>query len=189
MLLVVSLMSMVGAAVYQAAFNGLAIWRRSEHFGQEQDVFLLLEKMEKDLHNTVDHTSISFAGEGGWISFPAMVRTRADSQNPQQRGTMVEQIGKVVYLFDEKQRSVLRRQANYSQSLKGTFGKEQTIIENVEAMTLQYAYPGVEQMEVKSVAGGFPLAVIVTLAYTADDGSRQERQRFIPVLLGGLGPS
>jgi hypothetical protein len=189
MLLVVSLMSVVGAAVYQAAFNGLAIWRRSEDFGQEEDVFLLLEKMQVDLRNAIDHAAMPFEGKPDQISFPSVVRTRADTHNPQQRGGMVEQIGRVAYFFEEKQRCVFRRQANYSQSLKGAFGKEQILIRNVESLTLQYVYPGLETMDVKSSASGvFPSAVIVTVAYAAEDGNRQERKRFIPVFLGGARP-
>ena len=171
--LVVSLLSVVSLAVYNAIANGLRVWQRSQQFLLEEDAALFLDKLEYDLQNGLDYSLLAFDGAVRKISFPAVVRTWQDqriagSAQPE----LIEQIGMVQYSYDKIDRTVFRSQANYSQALNGKFGEARPLVSPLSGLKFSFlVVSGKETKWQQRAAGQLPRAVKVEIEYQEKNGN------------------
>lgn len=180
MLLVVSLLSVIGASLYQAIANGVRIWNRAHYFSVEEDVAVFMDKFRQDLRHSLEYSQLSWeAKDGRELSFPALIITRADKKVAGDRTLYVPQIGMVQYRFDGLDRALIREEANYGQALEEEYGRRQTLAQPVEDMKLFYIYKTDGQLKSESGlrTGVLPSAVVVELTFLDDTGARRTIQQ------------
>lgn len=63
MLIVASLLSVTGLAVYHAIANGVRVWEYSRRYSSQEDAVIFFEKITADLQNAYQYSLISFDGK------------------------------------------------------------------------------------------------------------------------------
>lgn len=112
LLITSSIIAMIGLAVFATFSMGIKAYNRIQYSGLTQaDVLLSLEKMEKDLHNTLNFSGIAFGGENRKVSFAGLVGPQADSA-----------LGRMSYYLDIKNKSLVKDENIYPVSSQETYG-------------------------------------------------------------------
>lgn len=184
-LLVSSLIAIVSLAVFRSFSNGLKLWNRAERLNREAEVAIFLDKMAEDLRSTQLISGISFKGTATKVSFPAIVLTQADPRSTRAKEEIIDQIGAVQYRFDAGTHTIFRRQANYSQSLKGNWPEqEEPIVSGVEDLILHYEVASDKGFLLKSeIDAVVPMGIMVEVHFNDDSGSHQLK-RFLSIPVG-----
>ena len=184
-LLTATLVSVVGLTVFQAFNNGVKLWARSKGLDRDLGTAIFLERLGDDLRSTVIINGIPFKGIGSKIAFPAVVWTPADRNGARAAEGLVDQIGAVQYYYDYADKKIFRRQANYSQALKGKWGEPQEVASQVEDFLVRYYFAEGRGMLLKSIADeAIPAGAMVDLLYRDGTGERRLRRSF-PIPVGG----
>lgn len=139
-LLVVSLVSLITLALYVSFANGLKVWERSRQLVLEEDMAIFLDKLSHDLRNTYTYSKVSAKGTSTRFVFPAIVHTMADPKMGLPEDAYIDQMGQVEYYFDTTDKSIYRRQANYSQGLKEKFQNSLRLASSIDKLDFQYHY-------------------------------------------------
>ena len=185
MLIVVSLLSLIGLALYKSLANGIKVWERSQRLVKEEDVALFFEKLTQDLRNTYLYSRIKFEGNELGFSFPAYVKTLADARGHSPRGEYIEQMGRVEYAFDPNKDIIYKRQANYGQALDNHYQPEQVLVRSVERVKFNYFYwTKKEELYSQDVLDVPPSGVEVELEFS-DKLGRRSMRKFIEIPVGG----
>ena len=140
MLLVVSLLSVIGIAVYRAFASGLKIWERRPQSVVQEDTLIFLDKMNQDLQNTMVYSKIPFEGNEKRMAFATLVKTPIFGTKKFGENEYVNQIGKVEYYFDGTVNKLYRRQANYSQALNNKFFPARILVNDIKSVKFFYYY-------------------------------------------------
>ncbi len=182
MILVTALTAVIGAALYRALADGITIWQRTQRSGTDEEVLLFLDRFKQDLHNAVIYSQIDFELGADSFAFPSVIRIREDKVKTSGRILYADQIGKVEYFFDKRHRRICRRQANYSQALKGRYGSPQDLVSSVQSVRFDYAYareigPDAPQGE----EGFMPAAILVEMDIIEDKGRLRSVRRLINI--------
>ena len=186
MTLVVSLLAMIGLAVNQSVVNGIKLWDFTRQFTVEEDVFIFLDRLGSDLRNAFPFSPLTVNGTESTIAFPTMVRTRRDRMAAGNTDDYCDQIGRVEYAFDKVNRTVTRRQANYSQALQSRFGPQRVLAVPVEGLKFSYLYPNGEDLTWEDDARGqLPLAVRVEMQIKEHGGDIRVLSRLLDIPLAG----
>ena len=184
MLLVTTLVSVIGVAVFSALNNGLKLWARGIGLGHEGELAIGLDKIGEDLRSTVPVSGIAFKGSGERCAFPAVVLTPADKKSSRAEEDIVDQIGAIEYRFEPAEGKIYRRQANYSQALKKQWGPDQEIISGLEELMFHYYFSTDKGFLTKSEADEkIPAGVIVEVVLRGDQAQRRLK-RFYAVPVG-----
>ena len=138
-LLVVSLVSFVSLCIFHVINNGLQVWQRSRQVSLEEDVVIFFDKLSRDLRNVYRFSKLDFQGGPHKLTFPTIIHTVTEARQRTTEDTM-DQCGNVQYYFDILNKNIQRRQANYSQALKGDFDRGIAMIKNVESASFSYYY-------------------------------------------------
>ena len=182
-LLVITLMAVISIAIYNGIANGIKVWRKAYQIVGEEDVLVFFEKITQDLKNTVPFSQIGLKGTKDKIAFPAVVRTLGDPRT-ELRDQYIDQIGKVEYAFDKTHQQLLRRQANYSQALKNSFGKEDLLMEHVSAVEFRYFYKVKNRYEWKDkIEEVIPSSVYVAVEF-GKNRDKRKMQKVINLPVG-----
>ncbi len=184
-LLVSSLMAVLGVAVFGAFANGLKLWAKATRLNREAEVAVFLDKMGEDLRSTVAISGISFKGIGEQVSFPAVVMTLADPHSSRTSEGLIDQIGAVQYRFDVAEHTILRRQANYAQAIKGRWAKEEIpVASGITALDFYYEVSTDKGFLFKSeIDGAIPSGIMVEVHFSDDSGDHRLR-RYLPIPIG-----
>ncbi len=184
-LLVAILMAVIGIATANVFANGLKLWAKSAQVIREADVIVFFDKFGADLRSSYVIDGIAFKGLGMEISWPGIIFTDADENSVRAHEVMVDQLGTVQYRFDPADKKIYRRQANYSQALKGRWGREVVVASHIEEVSFQYFFPADQGLHVKSMVDGeVPLGVSIDIRFEGDDYERR-LHRFFPIMIGG----
>lgn len=185
MLIVASLLSVTGLAVYNAIANGLRVWEYSRRYSAEEDVAVFLEKISVDLQNVYLFSQIEFQGKAEKIFIPTIVKVAADSATPD-RNRIIEQIGAVEYFYQKGKKTIYRRQGNYSQALKSNKKLEsRPLAGSIEGMRFTYLFLEEGKVKPKKTASvQIPLSVVVDVDFLEVGGHIRHIQRVINIPLG-----
>ena len=119
------------------------------------------------------------------MSVPTIVLTQADSRSSRMAEEMVDQIGMAQYYFEPAEKRIYRRQANYSQALKGLWQTPTVIVGQVEEVAFKYYVMTDRGLEAKEQATDvIPFAVMVDLGFK-ENGVTQHTHQYIPIPTGG----
>lgn len=183
-LLVVSVLSVVGVAVYHVFSDSLKVWSRAQSSLTEEDVSIFSQKITSDVRNAFMYSKIRFEGKEDSLAFAAIIRTPADIKSGLAEGSYVNQIGKVEYYFDDLKNGLYRRQANYSQALGGKTPAGRLLVSDIKSVKFQYYYRHGSTYEVEAQGRAIiPSAVSVDLEL--GDGENPKRiVKFINIPAG-----
>ncbi len=185
MLIVVSLLSVTGLAVYNAIANGLRVWEYSRRYSAEEDVAIFFEKISGDLQNTYAYSLIEFEGKADKIFIPTIVRMPADLKTPD-KNQMIEQVGALEYFFQKGKKTIYRRQSNYSQALKTKRKLQaQPLATSVEG--LRFTYFSFEDDKIKpkkTVSKQIPVSVLIEVDFVEVSGNIRHLQRIVNIPMG-----
>ena len=115
LMLVAVLLGIVGLAIVATFAGGLKIFDRAENYtAAKADVFLAMEKLEKDLRSAFPVKGIDFIGEARKMAFPAIL------QRFSAKGRAEESLGSVSYYRgDAGDAGVLsREEKTYAEAVK-----------------------------------------------------------------------
>lgn len=185
-LLVCSLIAVVSLAISRCFINGLKLWGKAQHLNREAEVVIFLDKMAEDLRSTVVMSGFNFKGTAQQVSFPAVVRTKADQKSARAKEEIVSQIGAVKYHYDVSERTIYRQQANYAQALKKKWQQEESpVVTGIDGLEFHYDIPSDRGFLLKSeISEGTPLGVMVEVHFS-DEGGPHQFKRFLSIPVGG----
>jgi hypothetical protein len=185
-LLVSSLLAISGVAILRSFGNGLKLWDKAQRLNREAEVEIFFDKVAEDLRSAVPISGLAFKGMGSQISFPAVVITQADTKSSRAEEGLIDQIGAVQYRFDAAQHAIFRRQANYSQAMKGQWAQEErSIVAGIDALDIEYEVASDKGFSFKSALDeGVPSGLTVEVHFTDDNGEHQLK-RYLPIRLRG----
>ena len=172
-LLVVSLMGLVGVAIYHTFANGLKIWQRSHQLILEEDTALFLDRISRELRNAVIFSLIGFEGGEHSVKFATRIRTKADARSGREAGAAVSQIGQMEYVYDAGKKGLYQRQANYSQALDHKKGSERLLLNQIGSVDFRYFYLDADgRLEQTKRISRIPAAVLIEVRISDDRSSR-----------------
>lgn len=181
--LVVSIVAVIGLAVFHALANGLEVWKRSRALSADEDVAIFFDKLERDLHNSFRYQKLPFKGDGLHLTFPTIVHAPVDPKHPEwDTDEYVDLMGLVEYRFDASEQGVYRRQANYGQAMSKEFEDPRLLAGHIKGLRFRYYYinPGDEKGElVDEYEGELPSAVLVMLEFDEPTGGTRTLTRLV----------
>ena len=133
MLFVTALLSIVGVSLYSALSNGVRIWQRITQESAAENINIFFEKLSFDLRNSFSFSFVEFEGDENEIIFPAIVQSV-------ERSKIVQGIGRISYSFDREQKTLNKKQSNFSQIYQNKFGFPQMLVNRIEKVRFQYYY-------------------------------------------------
>ena len=126
--LIVSILSVIGLALFHSFSDGIKIWERSRQFFAEEDVAIFFDKIEHDLKNCFFYSQIPFEGKEERLRFATRVKAFQPGEG----------MGSVEYYFDPFKQNIYRREANYGQALKNYFSKERLLASHLQSVRFFY---------------------------------------------------
>ncbi len=181
-LLVSSLISMIGLALFQALANGIDIWKRADRFATEEDVAIFLEKLTRDLRNGFNYALLDFNGKSTEIIIPTLVQTKIAMSSGAVSVSSTTHLGLVKYSFRKNEQRIVRLQANYGKALRGKFEKEREVAKHIQSLTFSYFLKEGESFKkLKAQKGVLPQSVLVELDFKEDTGGVRRITRLIDV--------
>ncbi len=182
-LLVVSLLSMVSLAVFQAVTNGMKIWEFSTYYSREEDAALFLDKFAKELRNSFSYSRFTFEGTIDSISFPTMVTALKDRALSGGETDYVKQPGMVHYSYDLTSGSVVRRQSNYSEAVNERLGRQSTALRPVTGLAFSYILFEGEDLVKKDylMENEVPFAVEIKISFPQQSGRIMTLRKLINI--------
>lgn len=139
-LLVVSLVSVVGLALYSAFSNSLNIWDKINRDVPAENIDIFFDRIALDLRNCFIFSGMNFEGNNSHIAFPAIIKIQTTSG-------VQEQIGQVSYLLNSRDNKIYRRQSNFSEVYQGKIGQERKWDSTVSSIRFYYYYYDSEDEE------------------------------------------
>jgi hypothetical protein len=132
-LIVSSLMAFVGGVVVAAVTGGFSVWRRAADYGVGEEAALIaFEGFRRDLHSSRRFSPIPVEGDGEAFAVPAVGRLAGDPEGP-------EEIGRLGYFLDERQRLLCRSFVPYRLSRRyDVRDRCQAVLEDVERLHFEY---------------------------------------------------
>ena len=110
LLITSSIIVIIGLAIFSTFSMGIRAYKRMHYSGLVQaDVLFSLEKLEKDLHNALNFSSIDFIGENKKVSFAGLIGPQANSA-----------LARITYYFDTKNNSLVREENAYAGTVSGS---------------------------------------------------------------------
>lgn len=172
-LLVVVLFLTLSVATYRSFASGVRIWNYGTRFFIDEDIFLLLERIEQDLRNAVMHSPIGFYGDERIIEFAAPVIIFDHLDNFYEEGYF-SQLGRIRYYFDFSRGHVYRQITPYGLALQNRYLKEQKMAGHIQLFRLEYFYHN-DQMLVKAPKAEslIPSRVVVSIEYKSGQETRR----------------
>ncbi len=186
-LLVVSLIAMIGLAIYSAFSTGLKVWERGKHFGIEEDIAIFFDHISEELRNSFRFSRIPFYGRSQRLAFVTIVKTLSGSKINAEEDSYISQIGKVEYEFDVLKDQFLKREADYGQAMQGKYSEKGVILKSIRNIEFKY-YFLTRQGEWHStqIVDQLPAVVTIEIEYADQSGEIQKITRMINIPLGFL---
>ncbi len=136
----VTIVSLVGVALYSIFANGINAWRKgSENKDYARKIRLVSEKMTGEIRNVFEFSMIAFEGEEDFFMFPALIPTTED-----QDGDMIteySQVGRIAYFYDNKKDAFCKEVRTLPEALnEEEIGDGEVLIEGVSGLEINYCY-------------------------------------------------
>ena len=183
-MLVASLFAILSVAIFGCLLNGIRLADRAQRMMSGEDSLVFFDRISSDLRNTFHFANIDLAGEEARVAFPCVVWTEADRVSMRAAEGLVDQIGRVAYAYDPVRAVIVRRQANYSQAIAGSWGPEAVLVKGVTRLRFRY-FHGVSMDAATHIEPGddLPSGVEIELAVTVA-GEERVFKRYIAVPAG-----
>lgn len=158
LLIVISLVALVGGALYSMFASAVDLMRRTSRSVVAEDVSIFLEKWDRDVANQVVFRGIPFEGMEDAVSFPASIGVGEED-------SMDKGIGRVSFFFDKSHKTIERRQENLAQIYEEAEVDSRPVLKGVLRARFQYfVYDKIEE-----------------IFFWADEWNSLEKENAIPV--------
>ena len=141
LLITACLISVLSVAVFSVLMRGMDVWKRVRSIDRTADGRRLgLDKFSRELRTSFNFTPIVFTGAKDQILFPTYLRA-FDGE-----GLPMDVLGKVTYFYSPEEKTLFRRQENYSDLFhpkRATFEKFIAPVE--DAVFTYYAFNPAKQ--------------------------------------------
>jgi len=175
LLIVSALLAIISMAVYAVFNSGVKIWQRIGNLTWEEDLNILLDKLQSDLRNSFDFQGIDFIGEKDKLVFATIV----DSARLKKKT-----IGQVAYFFNPYLGTLSREERDYAHIFGEDRGRVSVVSTNIRFLRFQYRYYDEEMKRYiwnyRWMTEGLPDAVRVELEFDDGDAARITRTVDIP---------
>ena len=131
LVLVTAILTVIGMAVYGTFSNGLNIWKKITEDSVTEDINLFFEKISFDLRNSFKLTGLRFKGSKTKVSFPLKIKYKG-------KDGLENTIGEITYYIDQKKKTLMRREANYSEVYRKKPGFVRILSENISSLQFTY---------------------------------------------------
>jgi len=134
MLIAMTIVSFLGAVVYNTFSQGLKIWHRASQEKPEIDVEIFFEKLSRDFGNAFTYKDIEIQGQSASVTFFSMA-SGIDSASKQLPV-------RLRYIWDQKKGTVNRVEESYQQVLYPSKEKSvpRPLVRGVRQCELEYYY-------------------------------------------------
>ncbi|MEK7447908.1 MAG: hypothetical protein AAB019_00325 [Planctomycetota bacterium] len=178
-LLAVSLIAVVGLAIFQVYAQGTQVWRRVQTTGQQKErVLIFLERFSKELKNTFRSDGIPFSGTAQSISLAGLVPELVVQGEEQD---YIFKPGRLQYEFDPVQKVLKRAQITYPNLDKPTDSFFRPELENIEEFSFSYYGPAGSgfEPELLKAANELPAAVGVKIKWLKSENEVESVEKII----------
>ena len=131
LVLVTAILAVIGMAVYGTFSNGINIWKKVTEDSGAEDINLFFERISFDLRNSFKLTGLRFKGEATKVSFPSRIKYNGQDG-------IENTIGEITYYIDQRKKTLIRREASYSEVYRKKFGSERILSENISSLQFKY---------------------------------------------------
>ncbi|MBI4358375.1 MAG: prepilin-type N-terminal cleavage/methylation domain-containing protein [Candidatus Omnitrophica bacterium] len=184
LLMAISLIAVVGLAVYGNFSSGFAMMKRVTRPASEENLAVFLEKLTRELQNSFPYADIPFDGENEKFTFATTVLTKPELGFDQG-------IGRVGYFYDDSSATIKRRQENVNQIYEEEPGLITSLLTHVSSFSVQYysfgetesKYRWEEVWDPVIQKGKIPLAVRIELTFY-DQGKEYRLSRTFAIPMG-----
>ena len=158
MLITVSILSVIGLAVFSTFNSSIKVWQRLNRQAPALDIGLAFEKLSGDLRNSFPFQNIKFAGSKDKLIFAAIVRIG-------DKTGIHDEIGSVEYALDNKQGKLSRAQLTYSQLYQEKQPASRVLLSNIKGANFKYYYfdPEKQKYAWSDSIDSIPLAVQISI--------------------------
>ncbi|MEI8011018.1 MAG: prepilin-type N-terminal cleavage/methylation domain-containing protein [Candidatus Omnitrophota bacterium] len=183
-MLVSVLFAVLSVSIFKCLSDGIKLSFRAKQMMSGEDSLVLFDRMSSDLRNTFSFSGIDFSGDESSVTFPSIVWTPPDHVSMRADEGLADQIGRIGYAYDPVNETVIRRQANYSQALSGSFGPDEVLCSGVKSFRLRYFYGASTESAARvEPSGGIPSGVEVEISVVAPSGQKVFK-RYVTVPVG-----
>lgn len=139
-LVAASILGMVALAVMAAFGAGMRAFDRVRSFGGEQaDVLLALEGMERDLHNAFYLSNIKFQGGSDKISFAGLAKKLEKDEQGEEKESIF--LAEKSYYFDTQKKTLIREEKDYPEAVSASSGGETSeVVAHIEKLAFHYYF-------------------------------------------------
>jgi len=198
LLVITAILGMIAMAVVSGFASGLRVYQRVQGYeGFQNDVLLALEKMERDIRNTMDFNEIKFIGDRKSVSFAGLVAST------DRKGKQAMKPGRILYYLAGVKDMLFREEQHYPRAISDEIRKgkgARKALVQLKSARFSYYYFDSDEKEYKwkdswkpddeegdeeeesEKDKGIPLGVKIVLEFT--DGANDVefgRTVFIPV--------
>lgn len=185
MLIVVSLVSVISISLSTAIINGAKIWFRVNRLVVEEDIALVIDRLNLELRSTFRLTGIEFKGRERTLSFATHVPTKVDARIAGGKTEYTYQMGRAQYSFNREKKKFLVEYANYGLTAKNVFFPGRVLLRDVEDVVFEYFYfDDTKTLTEAPEVDDIPAVVKVTIVYKDDKGRRRSINRVISIPVG-----
>ena len=185
LLMVVSLVAMIGMAIYGQFSSGVKVIEKITQPNADEDINIFFEKLSRDLQNAFLYSEIPFEGDKSRFSFASIVRA-----DPKLGGD--EAIGRVSYFYDSSKKALSRRQENVSQVKQSKEGDSTPLLNHALSLSIQYYkyepsesnYLWKEEWAAEPDKKALPIAVRLEFEFEDAHGNRQRLTKTVSVPVG-----
>ncbi|MFH1578368.1 MAG: type II secretion system protein GspJ [Candidatus Omnitrophota bacterium] len=166
MLVVLTMFSLIGLAIFTTLANGINIWQRMNQTVKQDDINIFFDRIAGELRNTFEFSTIGFQGNQDKIAFVTLVTTEGPG------GFYETGIGQVAYFYIKGDEQLNKRVRSYSQTFEGDSGNNQTLLDDVRSLEFAYYFYDQKAKEYlwqeECIGEGLPLAVRIKLELRSD---------------------
>jgi prepilin-type N-terminal cleavage/methylation domain-containing protein len=162
-LVTVSIVAMMGLAVYSAFAKGVAVWELGGRIDErEREIRFALENIATELRNSFYFSGIGFGGTKEQVWFPAYIKTGGAAGRPR-----VEP-GRVAYYFDGAKNALQCIQKNYIDIFREESPPAKEVIPDITGLEFGYYNQNITKKSYEWAdswqgRGGRPLGVRISV--------------------------
>ncbi|MFH0763893.1 MAG: prepilin-type N-terminal cleavage/methylation domain-containing protein [Candidatus Omnitrophota bacterium] len=135
LLIAASIIGMIGMIILATFAGGLRVYNRLRAYSvKEYDILISLEKIERDMRNSLGFSGVDFRGDAKKISFAAIVESAGPG------GEKAMTLGRISYYADGLEGVLLKEEADYPRAVSEINTGKHALKELAAADDIKFSY-------------------------------------------------
>ncbi|TBR16203.1 prepilin-type N-terminal cleavage/methylation domain-containing protein, partial [bacterium] len=131
LLITTVIMGVISLAIYSVFSNGTKIYKHIKNKETREDVNILFDKFNRDLHNSFKFEGIDFIGGPSSLKFACLVNSRKFDSHIN--------VGQITYTYDSLSGELRMQAQDYSDLYKNSLsGRENVVLSGISAFKFSY---------------------------------------------------